>query len=1091
MDINKSFNHLNMDATKAATLTWILKYNRTPYPYSPINAAKKDCEPKQPGYFDGNYFKQLKWKNYQDWGQLTEDVKKELIKLWHDDERIEGIGCNAGWNGESYFSMIDFDLKNFDSLEAMNQAIEGWENRNPELLMVPRSRTQSGGYRYYVGFESVPKNWGNTISFTFTQGGEKSLGELMTGPGGLGIILGEGLKGDYSWDRNACGEIPVFPNPESIGLYQVEKAIAQAIASIYDTTNTPEQAREALSFIPVYEDYQTWINIGMACHAAGLDFEDWDNWSQGGKNYTNSNDTSNHWKSFKNSGGITPGTLFKFAKDNGWNPPKRNSSYQKQLAQNSQNNVSGTAALKPETQSNVVPINKYQPQLNIEDIEEELKQLTEQNLTKSKQKLKLNELAKKYNLNPKEVGDIYKNFKDEIEEKESQDDIKIELDELLKNKNQSLDLTQYLPGNLAKIGEFANRLCLRPELGLSAFLTVASSLLAVGSKIDLLDYTDFDQPMGMYTAICAEPSQKKSPLINKIALEPLLELQEKARKQYEQEMVNYQIDYADWASDKNNPDPEPEKPILRRYFINGGSQAGIRNVLNTHSMKGWGVLVLTDELAASYKNNSKTYNAGLLEDFLTYYDGVGKIEALKDGFMGDFSQCLVSMLGGIQPGVISNYMNGSDGNGHWSRVNIVNQPVSPFLIPDNPPPSLDIKVMLVDFYKKLSQLPRLQLTLEAKAKAGFTTINNKCELYRVGAKTQALASLWGKMPGKIGRFAAMIHIIEQVWQYGTVQSLVVGKATLDRAVKLAKFYYQESQVLYANCTKGELSKPLSLILDVAKSQKQPIAARIMQQKDRDFAAMDVNDIRQMFTQLAQMGHGSVVGSGTRLKFLANFGQLVDSVDNCRQTVDSETTATQGLQPIVDSVDKKIKNFKEPHPLDELGTVDNSKNSETAENLSTLSTIPPNTHPIGDTSSTVPSTVVYTVYSSSTVSERPPEPTPTPDPEPLNVNDLKEGDILFDGSGTPHQITKFDTRNNMWQSHKKDCYISRNDIQQGNYHRATVGDIIELIKRTIKGKNKVQAEWLCNVYGGDGDSLMAKAVDTNPEKLALIFDFDEW
>ncbi|CUR30268.1 hypothetical protein PL9214100012 [Planktothrix tepida PCC 9214] len=1085
-----------MKSDKAATLTWILKYNRTPYPYSPQNAALKGMEPKQPGYFDGNYFKQLKWKDYQDWGSLDENFKSKLIKTWHDDERIEGIGCNAGFNGEFYFSMIDFDLKNFESLEALEQAVTGWENRNPGISLCPRVRTQSGGYRYFIGFESIPKNWGNTIQFTLTQGGEKSLGELMVGSGGLGIILGKGLKGNYSWDRNACGDVPVFQSPESVGLFEIEKV--QIINSIYDNKSISEEAREALSFIPVSqfdEDYQGWINLGMACRAAELDFEDWDNWSQGSSKYTNSKETFNHWKTFKGGGGITPGTLFKFAKDNGWNPPKRNSSYQKPLinTSNSQGNVSGNNALKPDNQSNVVPFQRQQPQFNIEDIEEELRQLAEQNLSKSKQQLKLNELARKFNLNSNKASEIFKSIKDEAEEETNLESLKVELEELLKNRNQSLDLTQYLPGNLAKIGEFANRLCLRPEVGLSAFLTVASSLLAVGSKIDLLDYTDFDQPMGMYTAICAEPSQKKSPLINKIALEPLLELQEKARKQYEQEMINYQIDYADWASDKNNPDPEPEKPILRRYFINGGSQAGIRNVLNTHSMKGWGVLVLTDELAASYKNNSKTYNAGLLEDFLTYYDGVGKIEALKDGFLGDFSQCLVSMLGGIQPGVISNYMNGSDGNGHWSRVNIVNQPVSPFLIPDNPPPSLDIKVMLVDFYRKLSQLPRLNLTLDAKAKAGFTRINNKCELYRVGAKTQALASLWGKMPGKIGRFAAMIHIIEQVWQYGTVQSLVVGKATLDRAVKLAKFYYQESYSLYADCSpvKEELAPQLMKIISIAEKRQTAIGASDVKRFDRELSKLAPDDIRAYFIQLVELGYGELVGKGCSLKFqiIDKNRQIID------KKIDAETPVDNGLQPIIDKIDKKIdkiSNEPQPNPLDDITHIDDvAENAEQGEKLSILSTNPTNAYTEPSTASTDLSiNCLFLSIIPSDSDERPPEPTPTPDPEPLNFDDLKEGDILFDGEGNLHQITKFDTRNNMWQSHRQDRYISRNDISTGQFHRATVEDITKLIKLVIKGRNKIQAQWLCGVYGGDANSLMALAIDSN-DSLIEIYDFDYW
>ncbi|MFM6304899.1 hypothetical protein, partial [Planktothrix sp.] len=96
---SKDGDNYNMKNNKKETLTWMLKYNRTPYPYSPQKAALKGMEPKQPGYFDGNYFKQLKWKDYQDWGSIDENFKPELIKAWHDDKRVEGIGCNAGFNG--------------------------------------------------------------------------------------------------------------------------------------------------------------------------------------------------------------------------------------------------------------------------------------------------------------------------------------------------------------------------------------------------------------------------------------------------------------------------------------------------------------------------------------------------------------------------------------------------------------------------------------------------------------------------------------------------------------------------------------------------------------------------------------------------------------------------------------------------------------------------------------------------------------------------------------------------------------------------------------------------------------------------------
>ncbi|MFM6402932.1 DUF3987 domain-containing protein, partial [Planktothrix sp.] len=457
-----------------------------------------------------------------------------------------------------------------------------------------------------------------------------------------------------------------------------------------------------------------------------------------------------------------------------------------------------------------------------------------------------------------------------------------------------------------------------------------------------------------------------------------------------------------------------------------------------------------------------------------------------EGFKGDFSKCLVAMLGGIQPGVISNYMNGSDSNGHWSRVSVVSQPVSPFLIPDNLPGKLDFKPMLVDFYKKLSQLPQLHFTLDAKAKAGFITINNKCERYRVEAKTQALASLWGKMPGKIGRFAALLHIIDQVWNHGTVQSLVIARTTLDRAVKLAKFFYHESYSLYSDCSqeKSDLAPQLVKILEIAEKHQKAIGASDVKRFDRQLSKLSPDDIRAYFIQLVEFGYGEIEGSGTRLKFKST--QIIDkNRQKIDKTVDAETVTTEGIQPIVDKIDKKNKNLENEPQTTQLADIPHieteAENVNHGENLSILSTNGYNPDTEGNTASTVLSTERLFLSIIPSDCER------SPEPEHLDFDQLKEGDILFDGNGQPHQITG--RTRQLWETHRKQ-YISRNDIQQGKYHRATVEDIIKLIKRTIKGKNKAQAQWLYSVYGGDVNSLMAKAIDSN-DSLIEIYNFDDW
>ncbi|CAD5983915.1 hypothetical protein NO365_04358 (plasmid) [Planktothrix agardhii] len=662
--------------------------------------------------------------------------------------------------------------------------------------------------------------------------------------------------------------------------------------------------------------------------------------------------------------------------------------------------TSGDAALKPEQQSNVIPFRVQQPQLNIEDIEDELRHLLEQNLSKSKQQLKINELATKANVQPRELQEIYNKIQQEQEQELDNDSIKPELDELLENQNQSLDTSKYLPGNLNKISDFATRLCLRPELGLTILYTTISSLLKVGSKIRLSDYTDFDQPMGLYSAIVAEPSQRKSPLINAIATKPLRELQKKAKEGFKEQMKQYELDMKDFEHDDSLP--EPTKPTMRRYYINGGSGAGMRDLINAQSKNSWGMTILSDELSGHFKSQKKSYNVGQTEDLLSYYDGFGKIDALKGGLASDFEECLVSILGGIQPKVIREFNDGSDDNGNHSRFNFINQPTQPFIIPDDPQASLDLLPLITSIYKRISELPQLSLRLSPDAQKQFHNLNNKCENYRVKAKSQALAALWGKMPGKIGRLAALIHVVERVAS-GQEITPIVERGTLNKAAKLAKFYFKESQSLYAGCG-DELAPQLVKILNFAQRRGAEITAREVKQSDRSFGKPD--EIRSMFTQLVSMGYGSVVGSGCRLKY--NFSEKIPTVDNCRQTVDktvdSETTMNNGLQPIVDIVDKKQKKLERTNKLDTVPwddpqdgvskpTVDKPEKTVDVENLSTMSTVPQNcdtvTVPLSTETSTVCLQDVYSFEKGVTVNKVVKNPTQ----EPTSITDI-ESDLLI-------------------------------------------------------------------------------------------------
>ena len=79
-----------------------------------------------------------------------------------------------------------------------------------------------------------------------------------------------------------------------------------------------ERARAALQSIPPDCDRDTWVRAGMAAHAAGLDFEDFDSWNAQAGNY-DARAARDTWRSFKPGRGVSAATLFHVAREHGWN----------------------------------------------------------------------------------------------------------------------------------------------------------------------------------------------------------------------------------------------------------------------------------------------------------------------------------------------------------------------------------------------------------------------------------------------------------------------------------------------------------------------------------------------------------------------------------------------------------------------------------------------------------------------------------------------------------------------------------------------------------------------------------------------------
>lgn len=84
-----------------------------------------------------------------------------------------------------------------------------------------------------------------------------------------------------------------------------------------DAFTETERARSALWSLDPGTDRDTWVRHGMGAKAAGLDFEEFHNWSAGAGNYTNEAECRSVWNSIKD-GGITAASLFRAALAGGW-----------------------------------------------------------------------------------------------------------------------------------------------------------------------------------------------------------------------------------------------------------------------------------------------------------------------------------------------------------------------------------------------------------------------------------------------------------------------------------------------------------------------------------------------------------------------------------------------------------------------------------------------------------------------------------------------------------------------------------------------------------------------------------------------------
>jgi hypothetical protein len=180
----------------------------------------------------------------------------------------------------------------------------------------------------------------------------------------------------------------------------------------------------------------------------------------------------------------------------------------------------------------------------------------------------LNRLSAASQIYIQELRKLYSERLTECDLESDRGDNKTQVENLLNLGDQSLELRDYLPQDLADpLTVWCNWLSIRPEVALTALLTGASSLHKVGTELVIHRNQAFRVPPTIFSGLVSESGQKKSPILNNIIRHPLNELRQEKIDAHNAAMEDYKAAMKVWEQSETK----------------GQSQSHLKNLLCTIS----------------------------------------------------------------------------------------------------------------------------------------------------------------------------------------------------------------------------------------------------------------------------------------------------------------------------------------------------------------------------------------------------------------------------------------------------------------------------------------------------------------------------
>jgi hypothetical protein len=620
-----------------------------------------------------------------------------------------------------------------------------------------------------------------------------------------------------------------------------------------------DRALAILQHIKPRDGYEPWLRVGMALHSVepGL-LAAWVDWSRGCSNFDEAECLSK-WSSFKRSG-VTLGTLYFLAKQDGWSPKRDPIPGRIPLDEPPGSNGNGH---RPRQPSDVDPDDL--PSLTLEDIRQHLQQAVADGASRQELEALRLQLATDADLNPASLRDLLRTIEQEHDAAQA---IAAEVATIRKAADrrdwgQAITLDWLCPPSLAQALRIRCRSLPADDVAaIATFLITVSGVVKLGTQVIASEAADYRVPLNLYGAVVARSGAKKSPLSRLLVNHPTEQLRLELAKQNTRARQ-------DWE-EKNRGvkpaerDPEPQAVYLS---VSDFTAEALAEQLQVQESRGLGLLINRDEIAGMF-GNLNAYRAGRGSDeeqLLEAYDGSGfsSLRVAKVGGGRFYDRCHLSIYGTIQPAILKELVRAGDASGLWARFLFIPLPEIVVPIPEVETEQEQAEArwatdVLAGLCRYVYTLPRLSLALSPEARAKFVAYEaqQQREVHRTTIGAQG--ALLGKAAGKVLRVASLLHLLHQGSADGCHSDLI-SEDVMDRACVLVDHINTWTMGLHEQVAEGanDLMRLIHKIAEAAGTQSigwRDIHYRLSkpQRRDIDSAAAAV-----AMEALEELGVGQV------------------------------------------------------------------------------------------------------------------------------------------------------------------------------------------------------------------------------------------